>query len=99
MQVGAEVGWVAVTAVTSHCSGADLHHIRRTGLETFNAGVAPLGSHGMGDGLALVLQKQRQSVMKTRPNNSPSHSSPSHSLTRLSNKTMQRGKRNMQKRL
>lgn len=65
MQVGAEVGWAAVTAVTGHCSGADLHHVRRTRLETFNAGVASLGGHGMGDGLTLILQRQRQSTMKT----------------------------------
>lgn len=68
MQVGAEVGWAAVTTITGHCSGTDLYHIRRTSLETFNAGVAPLGSHGMGDGLTLILQRQRQSVMKTIPN-------------------------------
>lgn len=68
MQVGAEVGWAAVTAVTSHCPGTDLYYIRRTSLETFNASIAPLGSHGMGNGLTLILQRQRQSVMKTIPN-------------------------------
>lgn len=64
LQVGAEVSWAAVTAITSHCPGTDLYHIRRTSLETFNAGVAPLGSHGMGDGLTLILYIQRLSVME-----------------------------------
>lgn len=71
MQVGAEVSWAAVTTVACHCAGADLYHIRRTSLETFNAGVAPLGSHGVGDGLTLILQRQRLSVMKAVPNKSP----------------------------
>lgn len=70
MQVGAEVSWAAVTAVTSHRSGADLHHVRRTSLETFDAGVAALGSHGMGDGLPLILHTHKESdedVTKWQP--------------------------------
>lgn len=67
LQVGAEVGRAAVTAVTGHSAGTDLHHIGCTSPEAFNAGIAPLGSHGMGDGLTLILQRQRQSVMQTMP--------------------------------
>ena len=55
LQVGAEVGRAAVATVTSYSSGTDLHHIRRTSLETFDARVAPLGGHSMGDGLTLIL--------------------------------------------
>lgn len=66
MEVGAEVGWAAVATVTSNCSSADLHHVRRTSLKTFNAGVAPLGSHGMGNGLTLILHIQIQGL-----NNAP----------------------------
>lgn len=58
MQVGAELSWATVTAVTSHRPGTDLQHIWRPSLETFNASVAALGSHGMGNGLTLILQKQ-----------------------------------------
>lgn len=58
MQVGAELSWATVTAVTSHRPGTDLQHIWRPSLETFNASVAALGSHSMGNGLTLILQKQ-----------------------------------------
>lgn len=71
LQVCAEVSWAAVTAITSHCPGTNLYHIRCTSLETFNAGIAPLGSHGMGDGLALILYIQKLSVMETILYSSP----------------------------
>lgn len=65
LQIGAEVSWAAVTSISSHCSGTDLYHVRCPSLETFNTGIASLGRHGVGYGLTLILQRQRQSVMKT----------------------------------
>lgn len=73
MQVGAEVGGAAVTAVTSHRSGTDLDHVRRTGLESFNAGVAPLGSHGVGNGLTLILHIQIQGLKNSQKKANPTH--------------------------
>ena len=98
MQVGAEVGWAAVTTVTGHCSGTDLYHIRRTGLETFNMGVASLGSHGMGNGLTLILQRQRQTVMSSTPKKQPHVSKSSSPRPLHIHLTMQaRGKPNREK--
>lgn len=53
------MGRAAVAAITSHGPSSDLHHVGCTSLETFDAGVTPLCSHGMGNCLTLVLQAQR----------------------------------------
>lgn len=58
------MGRAAVAAITSHCPSSDLHHVRCTSLEPFDAGVAPLCSHGMGNGLTLVLQTQWDQELK-----------------------------------
>lgn len=58
MQVGAEVSGATVSPITGHRAGADLYHVRCPSLETFDAGRTPLGSHGMSNGLALILPRQ-----------------------------------------
>lgn len=64
MQVGAEVGWAAVTAVAGDCPGTDLHHVRGPGLQTLDPRVASLGGHCVGDGFTLILQDKRREIMR-----------------------------------
>lgn len=54
----------AVATITSYGPSSDLHHVGCTSLETFDAGVTPLCSHGMGNGFTLILQTQWDQWLK-----------------------------------